>query len=574
MVLKKKVLRLISNIREIGFYKAAVYYIHKKRAARLELKEIQKCHLIEEGERKRQKEERFAYSPCVSIITPLYNTPPSFLKDLLDSVQKQTYANWELCLADGSDEQHKYVGEMCIEYAEKDSRFVYKKLKRNDGIVGNTNQAIKMCSGEYCGLLDHDDILHESALYECIKEIQNRADFVYTDEMKFRSTVEQSSDIICKPGFGKDELRSHNYICHFVMFRKKLLDGMDALYRKECEGSQDYDMVLRLTERAEKIVHIPKILYYWRVHSESVAMDLSVKAYAVDAAKRAIADQLCRLREAGEVMCNLPYQTIYRIKYNINRNPLVSICVWGENIKDLNMYLKTLLDHTEYRPLEIIFSSCEQLGITFQTENVNIIEEDYWEGELSYEWLERIRGILHGEYIVFLNSQCMPIVNDWIQEMLMYAQREDVGIVGTYIISEEGKVYFGGGVLDSSGHAGVHLINYGIKDIDQGYEANMRYTRNTTVLSALGMMIAKKRMEELGGFRMEMGDCCDIDLCLRSRRDNYWNVWNCFAKLYYSGHKEIFEYWSQDEKLKTTWEKEIESGDVFYNPVLKKLKKV
>lgn len=570
--MEKRIENIVKKIREKGLGYSIKFYIEKKKNIRFLLKEIQKYHIIDTKERERQRETLFAYSPRVSIITPLYNTPELFLRQLLNSVKKQTYSKWELCLADGSDENHSYVGRICTEYANKDRRIIYKKLKRNEGIVGNTNQAIKIASGEYLGLLDHDDILHESAVFECVKSIQSGADFIYTDEMRFQKRIENSIDIICKSGFGKDELRSHNYICHFVVFKKSLLDGMRNIYRKECEGSQDYDMVLRLTERAENIVHIPKILYYWRVHEGSVAMDLSVKQYAVDAAKKAISDHLMRSGEPGEVMCNLPYQTIYRIKYDIIGKPLVSICLWGEIKEDIQTYLRRLLKRTQYRPLEIIIPVQAQIGpLDKEVRIASIICE---KTETAYEWLERIRQGLQGEYIVLLNGECMPIENDWLHEMLMYAQRADVGVVGANIISKGEKSYFGGGVLDSGSDAAIHVINYGLKEQEQGYEANMRYVRNTTVLSALGMMVSQKRLNELGGFHIELGDCCDIDFCMRSRKYNYWNVWNCFVKLYYEGEKEIFEYWTQHEKIEKVWKDEIEKGDEYFHPLLKKLQKM
>ena len=570
--MEKRIENIVKKIREKGLGYSIKFYIEKKKNIRFLLKEIQKYHIIDTKERERQRETLFAYSPRVSIITPLYNTPELFLRQLLNSVKKQTYSKWELCLADGSDENHSYVGRICTEYANKDKRIIYKKLKRNEGIVGNTNQAIKIASGEYLGLLDHDDILHESAVFECVKSIQSGADFIYTDEMRFQKSIENSIDIICKSGFGKDELRSHNYICHFVVFKKSLLDGMRNIYRKECEGSQDYDMVLRLTERAENIVHIPKILYYWRVHEGSVAMDLSVKQYAVDAAKKAISDHLMRSGEPGEVMCNLPYQTIYRIKYNIIGKPLVSICLWGEIKEDIQTYLRRLLKRTQYRPLEIIIPV--QAQIEPLDKEVRIASSICEKTETAYEWLERIRQGLQGEYIVLLNGECMPIENDWLHEMLMYAQRADVGVVGANIISKGEKSYFGGGVLDSGSDTAIHVINYGLKEQEQGYEANMRYVRNTTVLSALGMMVSQKRLNELGGFHIEWGDCCDIDFCMRSRKYNYWNVWNCFVKLYYEGEKEIFEYWTQHEKIEKVWKDEIEKGDEYFHPLLKKLQKM
>ena len=313
----------------------AAWRLTKEKTHRMQAcRQMAQMHLISPQERERQKNTTFVNPVKFSILTPLYNTPELFLRELITSLQAQTYPNWELCLADGSDEEHAYVGQICREIAEQDPRIVYSVLEKNGGISENTNACIALSSGEYFGLLDHDDVLHESALYEVMCAIEQKgADFIYTDEMKFRDMPESSTDIVCKNGFGKDELRSHNYICHFVVFKKSLLEGMAELYRSECEGSQDYDMVLRLTEKAEHIVHIPKILYYWRVHEGSVSMNLAGKQYAVDSAKQALGDQLKRTGELGKVACNLPYETIYRISYNIRKNPLVSVILKRNNRK-------------------------------------------------------------------------------------------------------------------------------------------------------------------------------------------------------------------------------------------------
>lgn len=567
-----KIKKVITKVKTEGIIKPIERRIRYQRQQKEELKIIQNYHLLSDAERKRQKEEKFEPHIKISVITPLYNTPEDYLIQLLDSVCGQTYENWELCLADGSDEEHKKVGEICREYAGKDSRIVYRKLEKNEGIVGNTNQAIRFATGEYLGLLDHDDVLHESALYECAKKIQDGADFIFTDEMKFRESIEKSSDIVCKSGFGKDELRSHNYICHFVVFKKILLDGMSELYRAECEGSQDYDMVLRLTEKAQKIVHIPKILYYWRVHAGSVSMDLSVKQYAVDAAKRAIKDQLIRSHETGKVECNLPYQTIYRVQYDIKEKPVVSIYLWESRSEEVDNYIDELLKHTKYRPLEIISSFEKEICV--KEDNV-IYTNCRREGETNiYEWLNQAKTNAVGSYHIFLSEYCMPKAEDWVEELLMYAQRPDVGVVSANIWDINEKSYFAGGVMDADEISGIHVINYGIDEKDQGYEANMRHVRNTSIASRVCMMISDRTFAKVGKFRTDMEDAADADICLKSKQSGLWNVWACFADVSYNGDKRIEEYWRKSDTFREKWTKEIEEGDEFCHPLLKKLKKI
>ena len=206
-------------------------------------------------ERQKQEAAVFERMPKISILVPLWNTPESFLTEMIGSVQWQTYKNWELCLADGSDDAHAYVGEYCKRLAAQDSRIVYQKLAKNEGISGNTNECYKLASGEFIGLFDHDDILHPCALYEYVKAINEKdADFIYCDEATFKSPdINKMITMHFKPDYAIDNLRANNYICHFSVFSRELLDGTE-LFRTKFDGSQDHDMILRLTDNAKHIV--------------------------------------------------------------------------------------------------------------------------------------------------------------------------------------------------------------------------------------------------------------------------------------------------------------------------------
>ncbi|MBQ2101453.1 MAG: glycosyltransferase [Lachnospiraceae bacterium] len=228
----------------------------------------------------------------ISILVPLYNTPKEFLVEMIESVTGQTYPNWELCLADGSDAEHAFVGEVCKEYAAKaDGRIVYKKLDKNMGISGNTNACLTLATGEYIGLFDHDDVLHPSVLFEYVKAINEQgADYLYCDEITFKSgDINKMLTLHFKPDYAPDNLRANNYICHFSVFSRELLDGTE-LFRTQFDGSQDHDMILRLTDNAKKIVHVPRVMYYWRSHAGSVASGIEAKPYAIAAAKGAVAE--------------------------------------------------------------------------------------------------------------------------------------------------------------------------------------------------------------------------------------------------------------------------------------------
>ena len=562
---------VIGLMKQKGFKKTVCFYLNRKKEQEKALHTIQRYHLPPGEELQEQRNYEWSNMPLISIITPLYNTPKEFLEQLIDSVLKQTYVNWELCLADGSDEKHDYIGELCRSYARRNYRIIYKKLENNEGIVGNTNHCIGMASGDYYGLLDHDDLLHPSSLFEVVKAINEGADFIYTDEMKFQGDVENSTDIVCKNGFGKDELRSHNYICHFVVFQKRLLEGMNEFYRQKCEGSQDYDMVLRLTEKASKIVHIPKILYYWRVHQGSVSMDLSVKQYAVDSAKKAIADQLNRSDEKGSVECNFPYQTIYKVSYELRTTPLISVYLWGDlEGAELLLYMKEILSKTHYKMIEFLVPknvSETKIG------NVPVIVVEAKNQNL-YEWFNQAEEFSRGEYNLYFCEACTPMEPMWIEELLMFVQREDVGVVGAHILYRKNQTYFAGAVLDKEAQAGIHVIDFNVQESEQGYEANLKHVRNTTILSILCMLVSKKEVAAIGGFRTSMGACADADLCLRCRQTGKWNVWTCFSRIYYNGNESVYRRWEKCQEFLNGWDTELRKGDEYYHPLLKALGRI
>lgn len=239
--------------------------------------------------------------PLISILVPAYETPVAFLRQMIESVLNQSYGKLELCIADGSVTGQ--VEETVIEYSERDSRVCYQRLKENLGISENTNAALSMANGEYVGLLDHDDLLLPGALYEVaavLKEIKD-TDVLYTDEDKVNMDLSHHFQPHFKPDFNSEYLLSNNYICHFFVVKRKLALNIGG-FRGEFDGAQDYDFILRCTEKAEKILHIPKILYSWRCHEASTANNPESKLYAYEAGKRAVAEHLERMGTPGEVL--------------------------------------------------------------------------------------------------------------------------------------------------------------------------------------------------------------------------------------------------------------------------------
>ena len=264
-----------------------------------------------------QRKHKFLKPIKFSILVPVYNTPREFLEEMIGSALLQTYENWELCIADGSDIEHSYVGEICMELMKKDGRIKYQKLKNNAGISENTNAAVEMATGDYISLLDHDDLLHPSALYETMRKIcDDKAEVIYTDEAIFESPdLHNITKMRYKADFSQTLLETVNYVCHFLSFKKELLKGLN--FDSECDGAQDYDIILKLAERTTKIAHIRKCLYYWRANQCSTASTSEAKPYTTKAGKKALEKHFIRIGELAEVrLTNAPnnYLIIYADK--------------------------------------------------------------------------------------------------------------------------------------------------------------------------------------------------------------------------------------------------------------------
>ena len=533
---------------------------------------------------KRREEEsntRFENEVKISVVVPLYNTPIKYLNEMIASVVGQTYSNWELCLADGSDAEHPEVGETVLALAAKDPRIVYRKLEKNLGISENTNAALDVATGDYISLFDHDDLLHPSALFMVVKTInEQKADFVYTDEVTFiNDSVKNTINLHYKPDFSIDTLRSHNYICHLTTFKRSLLD-VAGRFRKECDGSQDYDIILRLTEKAEKIVHIPEILYYWRGHKNSTAQDINSKPYIINAAHRALEDHLERVGLKGRVL-DAQIPSTYRIEYEIEGEPLVSIVIANKDSYDiLSTCLNSIFERSTYKNYEIIIVENNSVDKeTFEYydflknayHNVKIVN---WEGKFNYSAINNL-GVEHssGEYVVLLNNDVEVIDNDWIEQMLMHAQRKDVGAVGAMLYFPDNTIQHAGVILGVGGVAG-HSHKYFPRGTC-GYMSRGAIIQNYSAVTFACVMIPRAVFDEVGGidesFEVAFND---VDMCMRIRATDRLIVFTPYCQLYHYESKsrgsedtpeKVTRFNSEIDRFKARWGKELEAGDPYYN---------
>lgn len=480
----------------------------------------------------KRQETSFAFEPAstdvkFSIVVPLFNTPEQLLREMMDSVVFQSYPNWELCMADGSDDAHSYVGNVVQEYAQRDGRFKYRKLRENLGISGNTNACIEMSSGDYIALFDHDDLLHPHALQEVARVIYHEgADFIYTDETMFYKSPADAYSPHYKPDFAPDTLRSYNYITHLSVFSRALMDKV-GLFRSEFDGSQDYDMILRLTEQAERIVHIPKILYYWRNHPGSVASDVAVKPYTMVSARKALAEHLERMGIKGSVE-DSAVPTTYRIRYEIEKAPLVSVVVADGQGRDRT--IDSVRKKTSYKNYEIVRESEAK-----------------------------------GDYLVFLHADTEVLTSDWIESLLMYAQRKDVGAVGCMVWYADDTVCSAGKIIGIRGTVGDSHPRFP-KGHD-GYKFRLTLAQNYSAVSSKCMMTRRELWNRYNSFDSAFDSMADVWFCLYLRNAGYLNVWTPYAEVR-TNQKFRKQGREQIIRFRKTWKNVLGQGDPYYNPNL------
>ncbi len=574
----------------------------------------------DEARRQQESTEVFEQMPMISILVPLYNTPEKFLRDMIESVLYQTYGNWQLCLADGSDEEHQPQIQQTVEELQKrqealGNKIIYHKLEKNTGISGNTNECLKLATGEYIGLLDHDDILHPEVLYYYVKAInEQNADYIYCDETTFKGDdINKMITMHFKPDYAIDNLRANNYICHFSVFKKTLLDG-DELFRPKFDGSQDHDMILRLTDRAEHIVHVPRLLYYWRSHAGSVASDISAKSYAIEAARGAVADHLRRHGyDHFRITSTRAFETIFKIAYEVEGTPKISIVIPNcDHVEDLRRCLKSIYEKSTYDNYEIIIvennSKTEEIRSYYKelqsgpmAEIVKVLDYSEWKrkevtgnavasgnvngavGEdgagtgFNYSAVVNY-GVANatGSYIVLLNNDTQVITVNWLEEMLMYAQRADVGAVGAKLYFPNRKIQHAGVVLGLGAHRTAGHSHYGQEGMNLGYMGRLCYAQDVSAVTGACLMVSKENWDAVGGFDESFAvSLNDVDFCLRLREKNLLNVFTPFAELYHyeSASRGLdlqganaARYDKESEHFRTKWKEVLEKGDPYYNP--------
>lgn len=526
-----------------------------------------------------QRKQKFDYSPLISIAVPAYQTPVEFLRQMIESLIVQTYSNWELCIVNASPDNEE-MQKVLAEYSAGDSRVRFCNLKENLGIAENTNCAFAMAKGEFVGLLDHDDLLAPNALYEIVKILQDhpQADALYTDEDKVTTELDEHFQPHLKPDFNLDLLRSNNYICHFFVVRKSIVEKAGG-FRKEFDGAQDYDFIFRCTENAGEVLHVPEILYHWRTHKASTADNPASKMYAFEAGKRAIEAHLERTGTKGEVS-HTQDLGFYRVKYPVQGKPLVSVIIPNKDEKEtLQTCLEMLEKNTGYQNFEIIIvennSTTDEIFRYYKELSGNRkIHLLRWGKEFNYSAINNF-AVAHakGEYLLFLNNDVKSINPDWLEEMLGVCQRPEVGGVGAKLIYPDNTIQHAGCVIGMGGIAGHMFVD--MPADRTGYLHKASLLQDMSAVTAACLLMKKEVFEQAGGFTEELAVAFnDVDLCLKVRKNGYLIVYDPYVKLYHMESKtrgaedskeKVRRFQTEIEYMRCHWIDILKNGDPCYN---------
>ncbi len=525
-----------------------------------------------------QRKTKFKIEPKISIIVPMYNTEKLFFKELIDSLKNQTYKNWELCLADGSE----VPNELLKDYMD-DVRIKYSFLNSNLGISENTNAAIKMATGDYIGFLDHDDILSQDALFEVVRAINENknVDFIYSDEDKIDENNERFEPYF-KPDFSPETLECNNYITHFVVVKKDLLNEVGYL-DSAFNGAQDFDFVLRATSKAKNVVHISKILYHWRVHRQSTAEVADAKPYAFEAGIKVVEKYLERTGKEGTVENGQDVPGIYKINYKVIGNPKVSILIPNkDNSKLLKDAINSIIENTTYNNYEIVVienGSTEKETLKYYDElkdkpKVKILRIDE-NGEFNYSRLINL-GVknIDGDFVLQLNNDTKILTKNWLEMMIGYSQQKEIGAVGGRLYYEDKTIQHAGIIVGLSGIAGNMLVNlpYG----EKAYFGRESATRNVAAVTGACLLCRRELYEEVGYMDEEQFKVAfnDVDFCLKLLEKGYRNVYIPYVELYhYESKTRGYEYSKEKEErfnresenFKNKWKNFLDKGDPYYN---------
>jgi O-antigen biosynthesis protein len=499
-----------------------------------------------------------------SILTPIFDTPADVLAAMLKSVRAQRFGDWELCLVDDcSTEPH--VREMLEQAQAADPRIRLSTRESNGGIVAASNDALAMATGEFVALLDHDDALHPDALAHVHEALaaSPEADYVYTDEDKIDRAGHHTSPFF-KPDWSPERMRTQMYTCHLSVLRRSLVEEVGG-FDPEFEGSQDWDLVLRATERARQVLHVPKVLYHWRTLETSTAGDGEAKPWAFEAGTRAIQAHCERIGLPARAERDEQWPGVYHLHPQLERQPLVSIViptagqsreVRYESTVLISHCVRSILATSTYENYEIVVvydtsTDPETLAELRQIGGERLRLVGY---SAPFNFSAKINhGAVRskGEHLLLLNDDMEVVAPDWIERMVMYSEMPGMGAVGGRLLLEDGRLQHAGILFENGGYPGH--IYHGFSGEFNGYSNNVLVAQNYLAVTGACMMTSRAVFEELGGFSTTFPiNYNDMDYCLKLRASGRRVVYDPDTVLHHfesSSRSTEVEDWEKDQLL-------------------------
>lgn len=518
---------------------------------------------------------RFAQQPLISIITPTYNTPPALLQATIESLIAQTYPHWELCVADGNSTSAE-TKELLQAWAERERRVRVKFLERNLGISGNSNEALGLARGEFIALLDHDDLLPAHALFAVVKLLNERpaTDFIYTDKDLINEAGTERFNPLFKPAWSPEMMLSANYLTHLCVIRKRLADQIGG-FNPEVDGAQDWDFFLRLCAATDKIAHLPQVLYHWRVWGNSVASGIAAKPYALQAQQHAIEAHL--QRQGLTAHTSFDERGWLRVTWPVTQQTKVSIIIASSGQRArLQSCLTALLERTAYRNFEVLLvhhgaRNRATTGFYRQLANDERVRVLDYEGPFNWAAVNNF-GARHsrGQALLFLDENTEALEQDWLEELVRWTERPEIGAVGGRLLRPDGTIQHAGVIIGLNGLAG-HLFA-GEPAQYYGINGSVGWYRNYLALSGDCLMMQRQLFEELGGFDEEfISGGSDLELCLRVAERGRRIVYTPFATLRQQMQSpNRAEEISRAElaKFRQRYSALLQNGDPYFNPNL------
>ncbi len=525
----------------------------------------------------RQRAKTFARGPLVSVVVPVFDPPAAFLEAMLRSVAEQTYGKWELCLADASTAPH--VRPMLEKWASADRRVKVEFLPTNRGIAGNSNAALALATGEYVAFLDHDDTLAPFALYTAAAAVDAdpSADFLYSDEDKL-DTAGDRVEPNFKPDWSPETLRSRNYICHLTALKRSLVEQVGG-FRDGFDGAQDHDLVLRAGEQARTIVHLPAVLYHWRMHAASTAADKGSKGYAFESGKRAVADHLRRIGVDGAVHDG-PILGTYQVVHHLRAQPLVSVVIPSQDHPDLLRACVESLAAGSYANLEVLVvengsTRPETFAYYRELEKQPHARILTWDKPFNWAAVNNFAAAAaRGELLLFLNNDVQAINPDCLEAMVKLCVVPGVGAVGPKLLYPDDTIQHAGIVVGMGGVAGHSHLNY--PRTAAGHGQRLLYTQNVAAVTGACLLTPRAVFAEVGGF--DEGFVLafnDVDYCLSVLAKGHRVVWTPDAELYHlesktRGPEDTAEkqkrFKREYDLFHVKWGRFLRDGDPYYSP--------